>query len=64
MVLEMTPNTGCVKPTMKQSLILFLCPKRLQKEYKRQHDWMGKTVHWDICKKAFMFLRNDTNTNL
>ena len=24
MVLEMTPNAGCVKPTMKQSLILFL----------------------------------------
>ena len=31
--------------------IISECPKLLQKEYKRQHDWMGKTVHWDICKK-------------
>ena len=22
-----------------------------QKEYNRPHDWMGKTVHWDICRK-------------
>ena len=26
-------------------------PKFLQKEYKQPHDWMGKTVHWDICRK-------------
>ena len=25
--------------------------KLLQKEYKRRHDWMGKTVHWDTCRK-------------
>ena len=31
--------------------IIFDCPKLLQKEYKRQHDWMGKSVHWDICRK-------------
>ena len=30
------------------------CLKLLQKEYKRQHDWMGKAVLWDICiKKGF-----------
>ena len=47
----MTANAGCVRPTMKQSLTLFLCPTILQKEYKRRHDWMGKTVYWDICRK-------------
>ena len=31
--------------------IISECPKLLQKEHKRQHDWMGKTVHWDICRK-------------
>ena len=31
--------------------IISECPKLLQNEYKRRHDWMGKTVHWDICKK-------------
>ena len=24
--------------------IIFDCPKLLQKEYKRQHDWMGKSM--------------------
>ena len=23
--------------------------KLLQKEYKRRHGWMGKTLHWDVC---------------
>ena len=31
--------------------IISLCLKPLQKEYKRRHDWMGNTVHWDICRK-------------
>ena len=22
-----------------------------QREYKRRHDWVGKWVHWDVCKK-------------
>ena len=50
----------CVKPTMKQSLIFFLNAK---KNNERQHDWMGKTVHWDICrKKGFNVHRNGINT--
>ena len=27
------------------------CEKLTQKEYKRRHDNVAKTVHWDICKK-------------
>jgi hypothetical protein len=23
----------------------------VQKEYKTRHDWVGKRMHWDICKK-------------
>ena len=31
--------------------IISECSKLLQKECKRQYDWMGTTVHWDICRK-------------
>ncbi len=27
------------------------CSKMAQKEYKRRHDWEGKMIHWDICRK-------------
>ena len=38
--------------------IISECPKPLHKEYKQQHDWMGRTVHWDICrKKGFNVLK-------
>ena len=22
-----------------------------QKEYKPQHDWVGKMIHWELCKR-------------
>ena len=22
-----------------------------QKEYKTRHDWMGKVIHWEMCKQ-------------
>ena len=25
--------------------------KLAQKEYKTRHDWVGKVIHWDMCKK-------------
>ncbi len=27
------------------------CSKLAQKEYKARHDWVGKVIHWDMCKK-------------
>ena len=27
------------------------CSKLAQKEYKRQHDWFGTKIHWEICIK-------------
>ena len=27
------------------------CSKLEQKEYKTRHDWVGKVIHWEICKK-------------
>ena len=23
-----------------------------QKEYKARHDWLGKVIHWEMCKKS------------
>ena len=27
------------------------CAKLAQKEYKTRHDWVGKVIHWEMCKK-------------
>ena len=27
------------------------CSKLTQREYKRRHDWVGKKIHWEVCKK-------------
>ena len=31
--------------------ILSECSKLAQKEYKVRHDWVGKVIHWEMCKK-------------
>ena len=33
------------------NLIISECSKLAQKEYKTRHDWMGKVIHWEMCKK-------------
>ena len=27
------------------------CSELAQKEYKTRHDWVGKVIHWEMCKK-------------
>ena len=27
------------------------CCRLVQKEYKTRHDWVGKVIHWELCKK-------------
>ena len=27
------------------------CNKLEQKEYEKRHDWVGKVIHWEMCKK-------------
>ena len=27
------------------------CGKLVQKEYKTRYDWVGKVIHWEMCKK-------------
>ena len=31
--------------------IISECSKLAQKEYKTRHDWVGKVIHWELCKK-------------
>ena len=31
--------------------IISECSKFAQKEYKTRHGWVGKVIHWDMCKK-------------
>ena len=27
------------------------CTKLVQRNYKTRHDWVGKVIHWELCKK-------------
>ena len=36
--------------------IISKCSKLAQKDYKARHDWLGKVIHWEMCKK-FQFDR-------
>ena len=38
--------------------IISECSKLAQREYKARHDWVGKVIHWEMCKK---FKFNYTN---
>ena len=31
--------------------IISECSKLAQKEYKTRHDWVGKVIHCELCKK-------------
>ena len=31
--------------------IISECRKLAQKEYKARHNWVGKVIHWEMCKK-------------
>ena len=31
--------------------IISKCSKLAQKEYKTRHNWVGKVIHWKMCKK-------------
>ena len=31
--------------------IISECSKLVRREYKTRHDWVGKVIHWELCKK-------------
>ena len=32
--------------------IMSECSELAQKEYKTKHDWVGKVIYWELCKKS------------
>ena len=38
--------------------IISECSKLAQRVYKARHDWVGKVIHWEMCKK-FKFDHTD-----
>ena len=40
---------GKVNETLKH--IVCECPMLAQREHKRRHDWVGRKIHWEVCRK-------------
>ena len=49
--------TLCVDETINH--IISECSKLAQKEYKSRLDWVGKVIHWEMCKKFKFDLTNN-----
>ena len=41
---------GKVDETVRH--IVSECPMLAQREYKRRHDWVGRKIHWEVCRKT------------
>ena len=41
--------------------IISECNKLAQKEHKTRHDWVGRVIHWELCKKLKFDHRNKWN---
>ena len=44
-------NSKCGNRGETINHIMSECSKLAQKEYKARHDWVGKMIHWEMCKK-------------
>ena len=53
MIIIMQPNYKCKLLGDGDETINHIreCNKLAQKEYKTKHDWVGKVIHWESCKK-------------
>ena len=41
----------CGKADERINHLLSECSKMAQKQYKRRHDWKGRKIHWEVCRK-------------
>ena len=41
----------CKKSEETVAHIVSGCSKLAQHDYKRRHDWVGKRIHWEVCKR-------------
>ena len=44
-------NSKCGDRDETINHIISECSKLAQKEYKARHDWAGKVIHWEMCRK-------------
>ena len=44
-------NRLCRERDETINYVISECGKLAQKEYKTSHDWVGKVIHWELCKK-------------
>ena len=47
---EQTKCRMCNRTDETINHIVSECPKLAQREYKRRHDWVGRRIHWEICR--------------
>ena len=45
------PTVKISKTILIIELIIIECSKQAQKKYESRHDWVGKVIHWELCKK-------------
>ena len=48
--LDQTECGICSRTDETINHIVSECPKLAQREYKRRHDWVGRRIHWEICR--------------
>ena len=41
----------CCYDAVDNYITISECSKLAQREYKAKHDWVGKVIHWEMCKK-------------
>ena len=41
----------CIKVDMTVRHIVSECPMLAQREYERRHDWVGRKIHWEVCRQ-------------
>ena len=54
-------NNNCTLCGDRDELINHItseCSKLAQKEYKTRHDWVGKVIPWELCKKLKFYQTN------
>ena len=51
---KMQKDSRCRLCGVRDKMINYIiskCSKLVQKEYKTRHNWVGKVIHWELCKK-------------
>ena len=48
----------CSRADERIKYIVSECPKLAQREYKRRHDWVGRRIHWEICRANGIHVRS------